>query len=177
MNTKTSIQQALRRFFLILLVSLVLVGVGSELAFRLLKDRFDRPPETITLTIPYGTAVKVAAGLEEPTIPGEMSFVVGDTLLVYNDDDQAHELGPLYIPAGASASLVMDDESLFEVTCSFRPSRYLGLEVHEATTLNIRLIGITYVSPATALLIFIYSLALKPIGVGQGEEGEAGLDA
>ena len=72
--------------------------------------------------------------------------------------------------ARASASLVMDDESLFEYTCSFRPSRYLGLEVHEATTLNIRLIGITYVSPATALLIFIYSLALKPIRLSDSDE-------
>ena len=94
MSTNTTIKKALRRFLMILLVSVVLVGVGSELAFRLMKNRFDRPPETITLTIPYGTAVKVAAGVEEPTIPGELSFVVGDTLLVYNDDDQAHELGP-----------------------------------------------------------------------------------
>ena len=159
------IRQVVLRFLIILLVSVVIVGVGSELAFRFLRESFDRPPETITLTIPYGTAAKVAAGLEEPTIPGELSFVVGDTLLVYNDDDQPHELGPLYIPAGASASLLMEDENLYEYTCSFRPSQYLGLDVNESTTLNIRLIGITYVSPATAVLIFIYSLALKPIEI------------
>jgi hypothetical protein len=148
---------------LILAGSVLLVWLGSELAFNTIKDRFERRPEEITLTIPNGTAVRVAAGVEEPTIPDELSFVVGDTLVVYNDDDEAHELGPLFIPAGASASLVMDDASVFEYTCSFRPTSYLGLTVREATSLNVRLIAIAYVSPATAIIIFLYSLAVKPI--------------
>lgn len=154
---------AVRRFLILLLVSVLLVWVGSEIAFRLLRSDFDRPPQTVTLTIPSGAAVRVAAGFEEPGIPAELSFVVGDTLTVYNDDSVPHELGPLYIPAGASASLVMDDASVFEYTCSFRPSQYLGLTVYEGTTLNIRLLTLSYASPATAILLFVYSLVWYPL--------------
>jgi hypothetical protein len=57
----------------------------------------------------------------------------------------------------------MEDASVFEYTCSFRPTSYLGLTVRETTTLNVRLIAIAYVSPATAIIIFLYSLAVKPI--------------
>lgn len=154
---------AIRRFILLLLLSVLLVWIGSEVAYAYLRSDFDRPPENVTLTIPAGTAVRVAAGLEEPAIPAELSFVVGDTLIVYNDDNQPHELGPLYIPAGASASLVMDDASVFEYTCSFRPSQYLGLTVYEGTTLSVRLIALTYVSPATAIILFVYSLVWFPL--------------
>lgn len=154
---------ALRRFLLLLAVSAVAVWLGSELAYGAIKERFQRQPETISLTIPNGTAVKVAAGVEEASIPDELEFVVGDTLVVYNDDVEAHEVGPLFIPAGASARLLMDDARVFEVACSFRPSRYLGLAVREATTTNIRLIAIAYVAPATAIIFFLYSLAVRPL--------------
>ena len=163
MEIKDFLRPAVRRFLLILAGSVLLVWLGSELAYQTIKDAFERHPEEITLTIPNGTAVRVAAGVEEPTIPDELSFVVGDSLVVYNDDDVAHELGPLFIPAGASASLMMEDASVFEYTCSFRPTSYLGLTVRETTTLNVRLIAIAYVSPATAIIIFLYSLAVKPI--------------
>jgi len=163
METENFLRPAVRRFLWILAGSVLVVWLGSELAHGAIKNRFERRPEEIALTIPNGTAVKVAAGVEEPAIPEELEFVVGDTLVVYNDDDAAHELGPLFIPAGASASLVMEDASVFEYTCSFRPSSYLGLVVRETTTLNVRLIAVAYVSPATAIIVFLYSLALRPI--------------
>ena len=154
---------ALRRFLIVLVVSVLLVGIGSEIAFSVLKSELDRPPEIIPLTIPYGTAARVAAGFEEASIPAELTFVVGDTLVVYNDDIVDHELGPLFIPSGASASLVLEDDNVFEYTCSFRPSQYLGLAVYEGTTLDLRLVALTYVSPATAIIIFLYSLGVRPI--------------
>ncbi|HUF39758.1 MAG TPA: hypothetical protein VMN57_14635 [Anaerolineales bacterium] len=164
MRTENAIiHPAVRRFLLILLGSVLVVWLGSELAFDAIKGRFERRPEEIALTIPSGAAVRVAAGHEEPGIPAELDFVVGDTLVVYNDDDVAHELGPLFIPAGASARLVMESANVFQYDCSFRPSSYLGLTVREVATTNVRLIAIAYVSPATAIIIFLYSLAVKPI--------------
>ena len=154
---------AARRFLLILAVSTLLVWIGSEIAHQFVKSPFDRPPQTLNLTIPAGTAIRVAAGVEEPGIPDEMDFVVGDTLIVYNDDTVPHELGPLYVPAGASASLKMEESAQEEVSCSFRTTQILGLTVHEATTLNIRLVAVGYVSPATAIVLFLYSLALYPL--------------
>ncbi len=98
---------AIRRFLWILAGSVLVVWLGSELAHGAIKQTFERRPETVTLTIPDGTAVRVAAGLEEPGIPAELEFVVGDSLVIYNDDVTAHEVGPLFITAGASASIAM----------------------------------------------------------------------
>jgi hypothetical protein len=162
-STNPILRLAIRRFLLILAGSILFVGLGSELAYTTLKQRFEREPETITLTIPNGTALKVAAGVAEPSIPSELEFVVGDSLVIYNDDVVDHEVGPLFIPAGSSARLVMDAASVYEYACSFRPTKYLGLTVREAATLNLRLIVIGYVSPATAIIVFLYSLAAKPI--------------
>jgi hypothetical protein len=163
MIPKSLVKTALRRLALIFGVSLLFVLAISEIAHALQREDFDRPAEIVSITIPAGTAQKVAAGQDEPSIPAELSFVVGDTLLVYNDDSADHELGPLFIPAGASASLLMSDANQFEIACSFRPSQFLGLTVQEATTLNIRLVALAYVTPATTIFIFLYSLALWPL--------------
>lgn len=176
MPDNVMLRAALRRFILVLIGSVLVVWIGSEIAFNVLKSDLDRPPEIVVLTIPNGTAVRVAAGFEEPSIPAELNFVVGDTLTVYNDDTVAHELGPLFIPAGSSASILMDDENVFEYTCSFRPSQYLGLTVYEGTTMDIRLIALTYVSPATAIIVFLYSLALYPLKSKEDSPG-SGLPA
>ena len=163
MPTNELLKLALRRFMILLFASVLIVWIGSEIAYSFLKSDLDRPPEIVVLAIPNGTAARVATGFDEPSIPGELNFVVGDTLTVYNDDTVPHELGPLFIPAGSSASLLMDDENVFEYTCSFRPSQYLGLNVFEGTTIDIRLIALTYVSPATAIIVFLYSLAIFPL--------------
>ena len=57
----------------------------------------------------------------------------------------------------------MEESAQEEVSCSFRTTQVLGLTVHEATTLNIRLVALGYVSPATAIVLFLYSLALYPL--------------
>ena len=162
-------KRALKRFALVFAAAMVFVFLLGELAHAQIKESFDRPPETVELTLPAGTAAKVARGEEIPSIPAEMSFVVGDTLVVYNEDYTAHELGPLYIPANSSATLTMDAANSFEYSCSFRPTQFLGLTVQEATTLNIRLIALGYVSPATAIFFFLYSLAIWPLNPKEDE--------
>lgn len=153
----------LKRFAIVMLVSLAFVWGMSELAHLFMKDDFDRPPEIIELVIPNGTAAKVAEGENVPAIPDSMVFVVGDTLVIRNEDSVDHRLGPVWVPPGASANLLMDDLSNYDYTCSFRPSRYLGLDVREPTTWNIRLIALGYVTPATGLFIFVYSIVIWPI--------------
>ena len=84
MDSKTVIRLGARRIFILFLISLGLVWVGSELAYKMIKDPSDRAPEVIELTIPDGTASRVEAGEPILAIPEEMVFVVGDTLLIRN---------------------------------------------------------------------------------------------
>ncbi len=153
-----------KRFLLVLLLSTLAVVLISELGIIIQNESAARAPETVELVIPAGTAAKVDAGEEAPGIPDELSFVLGDTLLVRNQDEVDHTLGPLYIPAGTSAMLTLEEPENFALTCSFKPSRYLGLDVKPPTTWETRLTALAFGLPPTAALFFVYSLVVYPIG-------------
>ncbi|HRN50117.1 MAG TPA: hypothetical protein PLC52_05110 [Anaerolineales bacterium] len=157
-------QRYLSRFLLVLLVSVFVAWVISELGLLFQQDRSTaRPPQQVELVIPAGTAEKVAAGEAAPGIPGEMTFVLGDVLVVRNEDSETHTLGPLLIPAGANASLPLNEADNFSMTCSFNSSSYMGLTVRPPTTLRTRLVGISFAAVPTAGMLFVYSLLIFPL--------------
>ncbi|MBI5354317.1 MAG: hypothetical protein HZB50_16875 [Chloroflexi bacterium] len=153
------IQIIIKRTLISLLLGLVFGVVLNEITFMFLRDTA-RPPKVVELVIPNGTAEKVARGETPPTIPDSMAFVIGDTLLVKNEDIVDHELGPLWIPAGTSASLHLDTVQSYALTCSFEPGRYFGLDVHEALTFGTRLYGILYAGIPLGGLLALYSLVM-----------------
>jgi hypothetical protein len=140
----------------------LLIGVTvSEVPFLFLRETA-RPPREIILTIPSGTADQVARGEQPPSIPENMTFVVGDQLVVRNEDSVDHKLGPLWIPANSSALLSLDQEENLAYECTFQPGNYFGLDVREPLTPKTRLFGIIYVALPMAILIALYSLVLTP---------------
>lgn len=138
----------------------VLLGVAiSEIPFIFLQETA-RAPKEITLVIPNGTADLVARGEQPPSIPENMSFVVGDTLIVKNEDVLDHKLGPLWIPANTSAQLSLTQQESFAYECSFQPGKYLGLEVNEPITTATRIYGMLYVGVPLGVLLALYSLVM-----------------
>ena len=163
MKTKVAIRLAARRLLILFIISFGLVWAGSEIAFRYLKDETDRAPQVVSIVIPAGTAALVEAGEPIPSIPEEMAFVLGDTLQVKNEDLVDHQLGPLWIPAGTSASLPLDHADKYAYTCSFQPTRYLGIDVNKPTTLGTRLTALGMATPVTTALLFVYSILIWPL--------------
>jgi len=153
--------QTLRRILFSFLIGLVLSVAITEIPFIFLRETA-RPPKEITLVIPKGTADRVARGEQPPGIPENMSFVVGDTLIVQNQDTVEHELGPLWIPAKASAKLSLNQVESLSYECSFQPGNYLGLDVNEPLTLGTRIYGILYIALPLGILISLYSIAMVP---------------
>ncbi len=152
-----------KRAAILLVLATVLMFAISEGVYLLRKDRISRAPMEIRLVIPEGASQSVAAGQPVSSIPEKMIFVIGDTLVVQNNDTTAHELGPLWIPPGRSASLNLDMESEFAYTCSFSTTNYLGLTVKEATTWKTRLIGLWYGVPPLFMVFLVYSYLVYPI--------------
>lgn len=141
---------------------LVAVGV-NEGSFFFLKSEAGRAPRTIQLVIPAGTAEKIAQGQASPEIPEGMVFVIGDTLAVKNEDNSDHRLGPLFIPSGTTASLVLDSANNYSYECSFQPSQYFGLDVREPVTWTVRLYGIFFAGVPLGALLALYSLIIWPV--------------
>lgn len=151
------------RLTISLLLGLALAWVMSEIAFLILKDSSDHVPQHVELIIPAGTAERVAAGDTPPSIPSDMSFVVGDTLVVKNEDKVSHQLGPVWVPPGATASLALDQANRFAYACTFQPSRYFGLDVRSRVTVTTRLQALILAGPPMAALIAIYSIVIWPL--------------
>ncbi len=145
------------------LLGLGLAWLLSEASFFLLRDSSDHVPQEVELVIPLGTADGVARGEAPPTIPPEMTFVVGDTLVVINHDAVDHQLGPVWVPPGATARLALDTADRFSFGCSFQPSRYLGLDVRARVTWATRAQAVLLAGPPMAALIGIYSFVLWPL--------------
>jgi hypothetical protein len=151
--------QTVKRILICFLIGLVLSVAITEIPFIFLRETA-RPPKTITLVIPKGTADEVARGEQPPGIPENMKFVVGDRLTVQNQDTVDHQLGPLWIPANSSAQLSLDQVENLAYECSFQPGKYLGMDVSEPLTLGTRVYGILYIALPLGILFSLYSLAL-----------------
>jgi hypothetical protein len=133
----------------------------SEVPFLFLQETA-RPPREITMIIPAGTSEQVARGEQPPSIPENMTFVVGDKFIVKNEDSVDHKLGPLWIPANSSAQLSLDQEESLAYECSFQPGKYFGLDVHEPLTFGTRLYGIFFVAIPMSIMIALYSFIILP---------------
>lgn len=142
----------------------LLLGVAiSEVPFLFLHESA-RAPREITLTIPAGTAQQVARGEQPPSIPKNMIFVVGDRLVVRNEDSVAHKLGPLWIPATSSAQLALDQEESLAYECTFQPGNYFGMDVREPLTMGTRVLGILFTAIPMAILFALYNFFIVAPG-------------
>ena len=155
-------QIVIKRIIISMIAGLIIGLVVSEVAY-LFVGEINRPPERIEIMIPLGTAESVAQGDAPPTIPDEMTFVLGDTLVVNNQDDTDHELGPLWIPPGTSASLQLDQVEEYVLSCSFQPTNYFGVDVKQPLTIWTRLGGIALSGIPLGALFSVYSLVAIPL--------------
>jgi len=126
----------IQRVSIAMLVGLLIGVLISEVSYLFLKET-NRPPERVEIVIP--------------------------TLVVTNQDVTDHELGPLWIPPGTSASLNLDQAEAYAFSCSFQPTKYLGIDVREPVTLVTRLIGIIVISVPLGALFSVYSLVAWPL--------------
>jgi hypothetical protein len=163
---KSSLRPYFIRLAIVLAIALVFALAFNEVTYTMQKEPTDRGPKTISLVVPLGTAQRLASGEKLRILPEEMVFVVGDVLEVKNNDAAGHQLGPIYVPPGATSSLVLDKAEKLTYECSFQSNRYLGLDVRTATTIGTRLIALLLTAPTLAALMFLYSLAAFPIKAG-----------
>lgn len=150
-----------KRILISMFIGLVVGALLSEISFIFLQETA-RPPQEIVLTIPAGTAERVARGEQPPSMPEEMIFVVGDVLVMKNEDDVDHRLGQLWIPANASARLALDEEQNMAFECSFQAGNYFGLDVRQSLTWGTRIYGIFFAGVPLGILILLYSFVIPP---------------
>lgn len=124
------------------------------------KEDAQRDPQQVELVIPYGTADQVKQGAYNPLLPTSMTFVEGDLLIVRNEDKVAHQLGPLFVPPNTSSVLSLNTANQYSYTCSFEPSKTIGLDVRPRVTGGTQLQAILAIGLPTGMMLALYSYML-----------------
>lgn len=109
-------------------------------------------PDEIAITIPAGTAERVAAGAPPPSIPDRLTFAPGDTLVLRNNDGVEHRIGSYNVPAGETLSVPLQTQAGSDrFACTFHPAGAIGLDVR---------------SPGSPLSMLLPALLLgTPLGI------------
>jgi hypothetical protein len=159
MFVKSKLADFFLRMGLGILVGMIFAWVVSEISYSLLdnKETLQREPQKVKLVVPYGTAEEVKNGQGNPTIPTDMVFVVGDLLVIKNEDVVAHQVGPLWVPPNTSGVLSLDKADKFAYECSFEPTKYLGLDVRERVTAGTRFQGLLSIALPSGMMLGVYS--------------------
>ena len=147
---------SVKRVVLSFVLGLVFAAITTELSYALLKKE-NREPMVVELIIPAGTAEMIRAGEAPLEIPRDMRFVVGDTLKVVNQDNENHQLGPLWIPANSSASQKLETEENLIVECTFQAGSAMGITVQEPVTWRTRISGIFFAGFPLGMMFAVYS--------------------
>lgn len=166
------ISQVFKRIGIALAVGMLFGFLLNEISFQFVKES-NRAPMTVRLTIPEGTSEQLSQGGNALELPEEMTFVVGDVLLVENQDVVSHQLGPLWIPAGAEASLTLDQEENFIYTCTFNATNFFGLDVREPVTIWTRISGMFFSGVPLTAILALYSFVMWPITKPEEAVGNA----
>jgi hypothetical protein len=154
------------RFGFIAVIAFMISLAFNEITYAIQKEPTDRAPATFTVVVPHGTDARIKAGEQVSLLPEDITFVVGDVLEVKNNDSVSHQLGPIWTPPGATGKLVMEKATRASYTCSFQSSQYLGFDVRPAVTVSTRITALFLTVPTLAVLVFLYSLAWRPIKLG-----------
>lgn len=100
-----------------ILLGLVLVTVGCG-------GREESGPEqpTYSFVIPAGAGDRIDEGEPLDVLPRELVAQLDETVIIVNEDDQAHLLGPWFVGPGETLRQRFTQEGVFEDSCTVHPS-------------------------------------------------------
>ncbi len=129
----------------------------STAAWVALSEGALRPPESVRLRIPPGTAEAIEKGEAVSAIPSGLTFVQGDRLVLTNEDAVPHRVGSYSVGPGTTLTLPLNDASSSSLLCSFHPQGSIALTVMAHTSPLMILwptliLGIAFGSVAGAVL-------------------------
>lgn len=150
------------RFAIAMAAALILGWAVSEVGYQLVWGADARPQE-YELVIPAGTAGRLEADLAVTSLPSSMRFVEGDVILVKNEDSVSHQLGPIWVPPGATGKLELNRPQSYSIACSFQPGKQLGLDVESRVNTPDRVQAALAFGLPTGVLAWLFSLVALPV--------------
>lgn len=151
------------RFIISLVIAFLFGFFISETSFQILTKNTEREVEDYQIIIPIGTAKRIENGFPIPSIPDSMVFFEGDRIIVKNEDEISHQLGPIWVPAGSTGTLALEKPQIYSLACTFQPTKLMGLEVRQRLTNDIRFQGILAIGLPSGILLWLFSIVIFPL--------------
>ena len=158
------------RFVISMTLALVFGFAISEFSFQTISSGSDHEPQDYEIVIPDGTSERIGNGLPVPSIPENMVFYEGDKIIVKNEDVTSHQLGPIWVPAGSTGTLTLENPQSYTLSCSFQTSKILGIDVLPRLTNNIRLEGLLAIGLPSGVLLWLFTIVIFPFESKNPEE-------
>jgi plastocyanin len=121
---------SLRRIATFALVSVVLVGCGSDASSDPATEAIEAvDAATYEFVIPVGAGEALDAGTPLEILPGELEVRVGETIRIVNEDDRGHTVGPFFVGANETLTQRFSSPGEFVGVCTVHPSGEIVLVV------------------------------------------------
>jgi len=101
-----------------LVIALAVGGVIVAVATMGGEDPPAREARTHRYVVPAGTGDLIAEGKAKDLVPELMHANVGDTLLLVNEDDRVHVVGPFSVRPGETFEFVFPNAGVYVGACS-----------------------------------------------------------
>jgi hypothetical protein len=85
-------------------------------------DDTNRNPQTVEIVVPAGTQDRLDRGEPVDVMPAKLTFRVGDTLLIRNDDRVDQYVGPYLVRAGQQFELTYGAPGHYQGLCTLSGS-------------------------------------------------------
>ena len=102
-------------------IAIACLAIGAVVAVSWASDTDTGGSEFVVEVAP-GTGERIAAGEEVELIPSVVELDVGDTLVITNDDDQVHQVGPYVVGPYQTLRQTFATAGTVEGLCSLHPS-------------------------------------------------------
>ena len=101
-------------------VGLLAIAAAAALVTWLVTD--DDEASDYVVEVAAGTGDRIDSGEEIELIPARVELDVGDTLVIVNDDDQVHQVGPYVVGPEQTLRQTFASPGTVEGLCSLHPS-------------------------------------------------------
>ncbi|MDY7105315.1 MAG: hypothetical protein S0880_29360 [Actinomycetota bacterium] len=92
-------------------------------------DAADEASEGLHFVIPAGTGDRIDDGEPVEILPGSLDVEVGDVIVIENEDERGHLVGPFFVGAGETVSQRFASPGEYVGECSVHPSGELVVRV------------------------------------------------
>jgi len=86
-------------------------------------------PQEYKVTVPAGTGERIAKGEQVELIPRDLDLSVGDTMIIENQDNRNHTVGPFAVRSGETLTYTFSNAGVFKGACSVHPSGEVTITV------------------------------------------------